>query len=317
MDIKRILITGPLGHIGSKFIREIKNNDFSEVILVDNLLTQRYSSLFNLSNEIPFRFIEGDIREMNFLKLLDGVDLVIHFAAITDAANSFESEEEVHAVNYNGTERLAEACISSKTRLLFFSTTSVYGVSSKLVDEDCPEYMLQPQSPYAESKLNAEKLLLKMGQERGLKFTILRLGTIYGASIGMRFHTAVNKFCFQAVCGQPLTVWRTALNQKRPYLYIDDAISVIKFIIENRHFENQLFNVLSSNSTVSEILIYIKKLIPNINIIEVDAKIMNQLSYEVSDKKIRSLGFTPKGEMKNGINETIKLLNGINSKLSN
>ena len=48
-----------------------------------------------------------------------------------------------------------------------------------------------------------------------MKFIILRFGTIYGVSSGMRFHTAVNKFCYQAAFNKPLTVWKTALNQKK------------------------------------------------------------------------------------------------------
>jgi len=312
-----MIITGPLGHIGSEFIRNLKSNTFSEVILFDNFLTQRYCSLFNLPGNIPFRFIEGDIRSFDFFELLKEIDLVVHFAAITDATNSFNSAELVNEVNYSATIRLAEACIVNNCKLLYFSTTSVYGVSSDLVDENCTEDMLKPQSPYAQSKLNAEKQLFKMGKEEGLKYTILRLGTIYGTSIGMRFHTAVNKFCFQAVIGQPLTVWRTAINQKRPYLSLNEAISAIQFVIEKDHFENQLYNVVTSNSTVNEILTCIKEFIPNLSIIEVETKIMNQLSYEVSNKKIKALGFEFNGELRNGIAETINLLKGANHYQSN
>ena len=63
MKRKRILITGPLGHIGSKFIHNIKPGDFEEVRLVDNLSTQRYCSLFKLPKGVPFHFIEADILE--------------------------------------------------------------------------------------------------------------------------------------------------------------------------------------------------------------------------------------------------------------
>ena len=60
---------------------------------------------------------------------------------------------------------------------------------------------------------------------------ILRFGTIFGISPGMRFHTAVNKFCFQASIGEPLTVWRTAYDQMRPYLYLNDAMKAFRLII--------------------------------------------------------------------------------------
>src|ERR1700704_5984440 len=66
---------------------------------------------------------------------------------------------------------------------------------------------------------------------QGLRCVIFRFGTIAGASIGMRFHTAVNKFAWQACLGIPITVWRTALHQKRPYLSLRDAVRALAFVL--------------------------------------------------------------------------------------
>jgi nucleoside-diphosphate-sugar epimerase len=118
---------------------------------------------------------------------------VVHLAAITNAA-SFEIKEVVERVNYVGTELVARACAETGSRLLFLSTTSVYGVSEGVVDENCSDEDLKPQSPYAESKIKAERYLSRLAEREGLKFFIARFGTIYGTSRGMRFHTAVNKF---------------------------------------------------------------------------------------------------------------------------
>src|SRR5207253_6086819 len=114
--------------------------------------------------------------------------------------------------------------------LIFISTTSVYGSQTEVVDEDCPVTNLRPQSPYAESKLKAELLLHAVEQTEGLRFAVCRFGTIFGTSVGMRFHTAINKFCWQAVTGQPITVWRSALHQQRPYLDLTDAVEAVNFI---------------------------------------------------------------------------------------
>ena len=112
---------------------------------------------------------------------------------------------------------------------------------------------LKPQSPYAEAKLEAEQLLDRLGAEKGLKFVTCRFGTIFGTSIGMRFHTAVNKFCWQAVMGQPLTVWKTALHQHRPYLDLGDAVKAINFIIQKKLYDGRIYNVVTTNSSVSNI----------------------------------------------------------------
>ena len=80
----------------------------------------------------------------------------------------------------------------------------------------------------------------------------------------MRFHTAVNKFCLNASLEKPITVYKTALNQYRPYLSLKDAFKLVKFTIENNFFKNDIYNALSENCTVNQILnrirLYKKKL---------------------------------------------------------
>ncbi len=150
-----------------------------------------------------------------------------------------------------------------------------------------------------------------MGPREGLKFVICRFGTIYGTSIGMRFHTAVNKFVWQAVNGLPITVWRTALDQKRPYLDLGDAVRAVRFILETSRFDNQIYNVLTDNSSVGEIVAIIREFVPDLKVELVDSPIMNQLSYTVLCDKFRALGFAFKGDMREGIGETARLLRGL------
>ena len=140
-----------------------------------------------------------------------------------------------------------------------------------------------------------------------------RFGTIFGASAGMRFHTAVNKFCWQAVMGKPISVWRTAYDQKRPYLDLLDASRAIELIIRNNIFDGRVYNVLTNNSTVREVVDGIREFVPDIEVEFVDSKIMNQLSYEVLDNRFKSQGFISSGSMSRGIGETISLLMGTNN----
>jgi nucleoside-diphosphate-sugar epimerase len=309
--MQRIVITGALGHIGSRLIHSLEPGEFSRVRLLDNLLTQRYASLFNLPKGVPFDFREADICTADLAPLLDGADAVVHLAAITNAAASFENQQQVEAVNLHGTRRVAEACAKVGCRLLFLSTTSVYGVSEGVVAEDCPPEQLKPQSPYAESKLRSEQLLAELGRDRGLKFVACRFGTIYGVSVGMRFHTAVNKFIWQACLGQPLTVWRTALDQKRPYLDLGDAVGALRFLLARDLFDNQVYNVLTDNATVRQIVDHIRAHVPYVRVEFVDSAIMNQLSYTVSCDKFRGRGFEFHGTLERGVRETVELLRGV------
>ena len=108
--------------------------------------------------------------------------------------------------------------------------------------------------------------------------------------------------------GQPLTVWKTALHQHRPYLDLGDAVESIKFIIQERRYDGKVYNVVTTNTSVSKIVDTISAHAPDTCIEHVDSKIMNQLSYHVSSKRFSDLGFVFKGDIKKGIGRTIDLL---------
>jgi UDP-glucose 4-epimerase len=307
----KLLITGALGHIGSRFIHDLEPGEFSEVVLVDNLATQRYCSLFNLPAGVPFRFVETDVCTADLDNLFAGMDAVIHLAAITDATASFGNEARVEQVNFDGTERVARACTKAGCRLIFPSSTSVYGVQEGEVDEDCPIDQLKPQSPYADNKLRAERLLAELGTSANLRFIICRLGTIYGVSPGMRFHTAVNKFAWQACAGGPVTVWRTALHQRRPYLDLGDAVRAFRFILRRDLFDGRIHNVLTDNLTVAEVVDALREFVPELDVRFVESAIMNQLSYTVRNDRFRALGFEFKGRLREALQETVKLLENV------
>ena len=302
-----IVVTGALGHIGSRLIRELASSTEGPIILIDNFSTQRYASLFDLPTDGVYEFIQGDICDMNFDAVLKRARVLVHLAARTDAESSVTQSEEVERVNAFGLRCVADACLAHGVPMLFPSTTSVYGTQAQRVDEQCAE--LQPQSPYAATKLSGEEYLRSL-HTRGLRMVICRFGTIFGWSIGMRFHTAVNKFIWQAAYGEPLTVWKTAWEQQRPYLDLSDAVRAIQHIIDTDMFDGETYNVVTRNFTVREVVEAIQQLIPNTQITFVDSKIMNQLSYEVDSSKFERMGFMPNGNLGRGIADTLTHLSG-------
>ena len=305
---KTILVTGAVGHIGSRLIRSFDPEKVKKVILLDNLESQRYPSLFDLPKSIKYEFLEADVRTCDFEKILAGVDALIHLAAITNAEASFDKAKEVEEVNFEGLKRAADACLKMNVKLFFPSSTSVYGSQEAVVDENCQE--LKPQSPYADSKLEAEKYLAGL-KEKELKFVVCRFGTIFGFSLGMRFHTAVNKFLWQAVNGLPITVWKTAWKQRRPYLDLEDCVRALNFILEKDLFNGEIYNVLTKNYTVEDIVTGIKEFAPNLAVAYVDSPIMNQLSYDVDNSKFKKLGFEVKGDLRRSLGENISKFLGI------
>jgi UDP-glucose 4-epimerase len=310
----KIIVTGAIGHIGSYVVRDLGIQfPKADIIMIDNMMTQRYPSLFNLPTVGNYHFIEGDVNSVDLKSVFSGASVVIHLAAITDAAGSFDRAEELEINNYQSTVKVANACIETGASLIALSSTSVYGTQNDVVDEDCSKEELQPQSPYATTKLKEEELIAKLCKEKGLKAIHCRFGTIFGASAGMRFHTAVNKFCWQAAMGQPISVWSTAYDQKRPYLDLFDASRAISHIIRNNIFDGRIYNVLTNNSTVREVVDVIREFVPDLEVGFVDSKIMNQLSYEVLDNRFKSQGFVSSGSLRRGIGETISWLKGANT----
>ena len=138
----KVLITGGCGHIGSYLIRKLPSK--YKITVVDNLLTQRYCSLFDLDRGI--KFIEKDIDGLTEDDVV-GIDVVIHLAAITNAEGSFKNKEEVENVNIVKTEKFIGLC--KKVGISYFifpSSTSVYGASVDVVYED-DDSVVNPQSP--------------------------------------------------------------------------------------------------------------------------------------------------------------------------
>ena len=292
-----ILITGSCGHIGSYIAENIyKIKKVKKTYLVDNLKSNRFSSLFNSRKRNNLNFFLLDLNDRKSLNKFKNIDIMIHCASMTNAEKSFGKKKEMFENNLNCFYTVLDYCKKNKTKLIHLSSTSVYGKQAELVDENCENKFLKPQSPYAKIKL----------------IDTFRFGTIAGVSSGIRFHTAVNKFCFNASINQPIEVYKTALNQYRPYLSLSDAFNVFKFCIEKNFFDNDIYNVLTDNCTVKQIIEKIKKLKKNIKVKLVNNAIMNQLSYHVDGSKLKKIGLKLNGNLNKDIKNTLKLLSNIN-----
>ena len=164
----KIIITGACGHIGSYLLKNIyKIKKIKKVILLDNLNTQRYSSLFNLTNKTKIFFFNTDVAQPRSLDSFKNIDIIIHLASLTNAENSFLNKKEMFKNNLGAMKNIVRYCIRNKTKLIHISSTSVYGKQADIVSEDDISF-LKPQSPYAEIKLLEEKLLNK--NKNKLKF---------------------------------------------------------------------------------------------------------------------------------------------------
>ncbi len=301
-----VMVTGGLGHIGSSLIRhESFAGRGCRLILVDNLSTQRYSSLFGLPASIDYQLLTGDVGQVVTPASLSGVDAVIHLAAITEPSASVRDPEHVFGNNLRITRHVADMCAEMHIPLVFTSTTSVYAGAEPIVDESSPN--LDPQSPYALCKLEEEQYILAL-VSKGLQAAIFRLGTIFGPSPGMRFHTAVNRFCWQTALGEPLHVWSTAMHQRRPYLAVSDAAALLARTVLESVYPGTPVNAVTCNATVKDVLDAITSAGRVFAVADIPSPLMNTSSYDTSTELARSLGFAFRGELATDVAATLELL---------
>ena len=306
----KILITGACGHIGSYFIENLyKIKKVKKAILIDNLKSNRFNSLFNTNKKNKVEFHLKDLNDIQSLDQFKNISIVFHFASMTNAEKSFGKKKLMFSNNLNCLKTVIKFCEKTNAKLVHLSSTSVYGKQAALIDETCEKKYLKPQSPYAKIKIMEENILKK--NTKLIKYNTFRFGTIAGVSKGIRFHTAVNSFCLNAAIGEKIKVYKTALHQYRPYLSLEDAFKLFKFCIDKNFFENDIYNVVSNNFTVNQIINKIKKLKKNIKISYVSSAIMNQLSYHVDKKKLSNRGLFLNSNLDRDVADTLNLFKNI------
>mgnify|MGYP000418569463 FL=1 len=299
-----LLITGGMGHIGSKLINRLSSLDkIKKIIIIDNFYSERYISFINLKNRKKIIFFDEDLIHFNLNKIKNKIDCIIHLASTTNAEKSFSNRKKVMDNNVEITNKIL-ALGNKNTKIIFASSTSVYGSQYKIINSKNNQLNISPQSPYAESKILCENIIKKKSEN----YCIMRFGTIFGMSDGMRFHTAINKFCYQASLDKKITIWKKFYKKKRPYLDLNDCVRSIIFTIFNQKIKNETLDVVTVNLKVIEIIKEIEKL-KKIKKTFVNTKILNQLSYEVHSDRLNSLDFKFNGNLFNSIHKTIKKLN--------
>ena len=299
-----LLVTGGMGHIGSKLINKLSSLDkVKKITIIDNFSSERYISFINLKNRKKIIFFDEDLVHFNLNKIKTKIDCVIHLASTTNAEKSFSNKKSVLDNNVECTKKIL-ALSKKNTKIIFASSTSVYGSQYKIINSKNNQLNISPQSPYAESKILCENIIKKKSEN----YCIMRFGTIFGMSDGMRFHTAINKFCYQAAMDQKITIWKKFYKKKRPYLDLDDCVRSIIFSIFNKKIKNETLDVVTINLKVIDIIKEIEKL-KKINKSFVNTKILNQLSYEVHSDRLISLKFKFNGNLFSSIKKTINKLN--------
>ncbi|NUT49394.1 MAG: SDR family oxidoreductase [Saccharothrix sp.] len=285
--MEKYLITGGRGYIGSVLTRRLSRSG-AEVVVVDNGLVG------GPELDLPgVAYVDGDVRDVaSWRSALDGVDAVVHLAAIVGDPACAVDTDTAWEVNYLGTIRVAEGCRRAGVRsLVFASSCSNYGITAGAeVDLWSP---VAPQSVYAESKVRSEHYLLSLPRDV-LCPRLLRFATIHGLSPRMRFDLAVNVMTANAVAHQRVTVHGGA--QWRPFLHVEDAATAVQLVLrDDRRTTASVYNCGSGeeNHRMDAIGRLIAEEVPGVRL-EIEAEQTDPRNYRVNFDPIRrELGFTP------------------------
>ena len=205
-----VLVAGGCGYIGSAFVRSVRSDPSmagTTLRLFDNLSRGRLNELADLPGSGPMEFSEGDVLDRSALRAaLQGVDTVVHLAAVVTTPLGFGEPALMNHVNHWGTESLLEVSLATGVRhLVFASSSAVYGPGGPHTEA----HVLRPVGPYGQSKRSAEQAVM-LARHRGLQTTILRFGSVFGWAPGIRFDGVVNRFGFLSAVRRPVTVFGSA-----------------------------------------------------------------------------------------------------------
>jgi dTDP-4-amino-4,6-dideoxygalactose transaminase/nucleoside-diphosphate-sugar epimerase len=310
MTNKNVLVTGGAGYLGSVLVPALLDEGHN-VTVFDRLLFGR-QPLAALTDHPRFRLIEGDVTQLaQHNGFMDGMDAVIHLAALSNDPSCDLKPELTQRVNFEGTIEMARrAARAGVRRFLFASSCSVYGSNpSPIVDERSDQY---PVSLYAQKKVEAEQALFSLSAP-GMTISALRMATLYGLSPRMRFDLAINLMTMNAVTRRAIFVLGGG-RQWRPFLHVTDATRAFISALgaPGEIIDREAFNVGGDehNFTISDLAYEVRDALPNLDVnvtsVPDDA---DKRSYRVSFKKIKDkLGFQPKAQMRDGVTEIARAI---------
>jgi len=217
--MKRVLVTGGAGFIGSNVVKKVLREAHTEVIVLDNLLSGYRQNLAGLD----VVFIQGDVRDATVVKdAMSGCDTVFHLAASVGNTRSIANPIQDSEINVIGTLRILETARELGVRKMVFSSSAgIFGELKTL--PICEEHPVEPDSPYGASKLCAEKLSLAYSRLYPLECVCLRYFNVYG--VNQRYDAYGNVIPIFAHClvrGMPLLIYGDG-EQTRDFVNVRDV----------------------------------------------------------------------------------------------
>lgn len=297
---KDILVTGGAGFIGSHLVDRLAPEN--RVIVLDNLFSGKMANLETSKDQITF--INGDILDKVLLTgLAAQVDIIFHLAANVGVMRSINDPYFDMEVNVGGTLNLLEACRDSKVeRLVYTSSAVVFGEARYLpIDEEHP---VNPKSPYAVSKLAAEKYCFAFHEVHDVPVTVLRYFNVYGPRQDTNEHASVISVFFHRIReDKPVTIFGDG-KQTRDFVFVEDVVSASILAATQPETIGEVFNIASGKETDLEQLAGIIKQVSNkeSSVIYADSR-TGEIKHSRAniEKAQRILGYNTKTNLEEGL----------------
>lgn len=310
---KNILVTGGAGFIGSNLVDRLVSQGHN-VSVLDNLTSGSEANL----PKGKIRFTKGDIRDVDLVNtLVSQSDMVFHLAEYIPETENYGPG---HVIRYSvenplldfdiscrGTLILLEKCRQYNKRLIFTSTSAVYGTEYHSPIGE--QFKTLPISPYGASKLCAETYVTLYARLYGLPTNVVRLFNVFGPR--QRKYVVYDTLLKLRKDPQKLEVLGTG-HEVRDFIYVGDVVDALLLVANTRKSRGEIFNVGTGEGTkimdLIEMITSILRFSPRVTYSSESWKgDVNTLIAETS--RIRGLGFTPKYSVKDGLDEAIKWFN--------
>ena len=299
----KYVITGGAGFIGSHITKTLVEQGHNVTIL-DNLNTGKEKNLELIKEKI--NFVKGDIRDNKLLEeIMVDTDGVFHQAALASVQDSFSKPDEYHDVNVNGTENILKLAKKNDFKVVYASSSSVYGNPEKIPIEESDSK--NPINPYAETKLRKEELAVKYSKI-GVKVIGLRYFNVFGKGQSKEYAGVLKLFLERIRDGLPPKINGDG-TQFRDFVFVGD-VAEANIMSMKSEVNHEFFNV-GTNTSIT-ILDLAKTIIKfsGLNIEPIfGPSLKGDVMETIADISLikEKIGWQPKVMLESWINEIISL----------
>jgi UDP-glucose 4-epimerase len=290
-----ILITGGAGYIGTELVRHLVSlPQVDNIVIYDNLSKGNYNLFLGHRMDTgKIKFILGDLLDSRKLrKSLQGIDVVFHLAAKVTTPFDNTDSHFYEQVNHWGTAELVYAIEESKvSRLVYVSSTSVYGSSPEILTEESTP---NPETFYGISKLRAETHIKRLFNK--INTLIIRCGNVYGYSPSMRFDAVINRFMFDANFNNRISINGNG-KQHRSFIHVDKLVAGLAQVIL-QDIPSGIYNLTDKNIQVLDLIDVFKEIFPSLEFLFINQHLtLKEIKIE-AESKIRQYISLPDSSLK-------------------